>query len=98
MEPENKSGLLEMLGSMHLSDKPRYGRIAGKITSPAQLGGKQAVDGPHHYSPGTPEYGKAVLDLAYPANSPVELRETQRSWPETGKEAGAEAAAGPFGS
>ncbi len=28
----------------------------------------------------------------------AELRETQRSWPETGKEADAETAAGPFGS
>lgn len=98
MEPENKSDLLEMLGSMHLSDKPRYDRIVGKITSLAQLGGKQAVDDPHHYSPGTLEYGKVVLNLAYLANSLVELWETQRSWPETGKEVDAEAAAGPFGS
>lgn len=56
------------------------------------------MDDPHHYSPGTLEYGKVVLNLAYLANSLVELWETQRSWPETGKEADAETAAGPFGS
>lgn len=44
MEPENKSDLLQMLGSLHLSDKPRYDHIVSKIISLAQIGGKTAVD------------------------------------------------------
>ena len=80
MEPENKNDLLQMLGSLHLSDKPRYDRIVSKIISPAQIGGKTAVDDPHRYSPGTIEYGKVVLNLACLTAVLPGTREARRSW------------------
>lgn len=79
MEPENKNDLLQMLGSLHLSDKPRYDQIVSKIISLAQIGGKKAVDDPHHYSPGTIEYGKVVLNLACLTSALLEMWEAQRS-------------------
>ena len=79
MEPENKNDLLQMLGSLHLSDKPRYDQIVSKIISLAQIGGKTAVDDPHHYSPGTIEYGKVVLNLACLTAVLLETWEAQRS-------------------
>lgn len=93
MEPENKNDLLQMPGSLHLSDKPRYDQIVSKIISLAQIGGKTAVDDPHHYSPGTIEYGKAVLNLACLTSVLLETWEARRSWggggkiqrPETGR-------------
>lgn len=102
MEPENKSDLLQMLGSPHLSDKPRYDHIVSKIISPAQIGGKKAADDPHHYSPGTIEYGKVVLNLACPTSVLPEMREARRSWgggekSKDRKPDDAESAAGPFG-
>lgn len=102
MEPENKSDLLQMLGSLHLSDKPRYGHIVSKIISLAQIGGKTAVDDPHHYSPGTIEYGKVVLNPACLTSVLLETWEAQRSWgggekSKDRKPDGAESAAGPFG-
>lgn len=102
MEPENKNDLLQMLGSLHLSDKPRYDRIVSKIISPAQIGGKTAVDDPHHYSPGTIEYGKVVLNLACLTAVLPETREARRSLSggeksKDRKPDDAESAAGPFG-
>lgn len=102
MEPENKNGLLQMPGSLHLSGKPRYGQIASKIIPLAQTGGKTAVDGPHHYSPGTIEYGKAVLNPACLTAALLETWEAQRSLgggekSKGRKPDGAESAAGPFG-
>lgn len=102
MEPENKNGLLQMPGSLHLSGKPRHGQIASKITSLAQTGGKTAVDGPRHYSPGTAGYGKAVLNPACLAAALLETWEAQRSLgggekSKDRKPDGAESAAGPFG-
>lgn len=102
MEPENKNGLLQMPGSLHLPDRPRHGQIASKIIPLAQTGGKKAVDGPHHCSPGTIEYGKAVLNPACLAGALLEMREARR--PLGGGEKskgrkpdGAESAAGPSG-
>lgn len=102
MEPENKSDLLQMLGSLHLSDKPRYDHIVSKIISLAQIGGKTAVDDPHHYSPGTIEYGKVVLNLACLTAVLLETWEAQRSLSggeksKDRKPDDAESAAGPFG-
>lgn len=102
MEPENKNDLLQMLGSLHLSDKPRYDQIVSKIISLAQIGGKTAVDDPHHYSPGTIEYGKVVLNLACLTAVLLETWEAQRSLSggeksKDRKPDDAESAAGPFG-
>lgn len=102
MEPENKNDLPQMLGSPRLSDKPRYDQIVSKIISLAQIGGKTAVDDPRHYSPGTIEYGKAVLNLACLTAVLLETREAQRSWgggekSKDRKPDDAESAAGPFG-
>lgn len=102
MEPENKNDLLQMLGSLHLSDKPRYDQIVSKIISLAQIGGKTAVDDPHHYSPGTIEYGKVVLNLACLTAVLLETWEAQRSLSggeksKNRKPDDAESAAGPFG-
>lgn len=102
MEPENKNDLLQMLGSLHLSDKPRYDRIVSKIISLAQIGGKTAVDDPRHYSPGTIEYGKVVLNLACLTAVLLETWEARRSWgggekSKDRKPDDAESAAGPFG-
>lgn len=102
MEPENKNDLPRMLGSPRLSDKPRYDQIVSKIISLAQIGGKTAVDDPHHYSPGTIEYGKVVLNLACLTAVLLETREAQRSLSggeksKDRKPDDAESAAGPFG-
>lgn len=91
-----------MLGILHLSDKPRYDHIVSKIISLAQIGGKTAVDDPHHYSPGTIEYGKVVLNLACLTAVLLETWEAQRSWgggekSKDRKPDDAESAAGPFG-
>lgn len=84
--------------SIFIADNNIQVRGSALSNSGVALSQPLTVGGPaHHYSPGTLEYGKAVLDLAYLADSLVELRETQRPRPGTGKEAGAEAAAGPFG-
>lgn len=84
------------------SDKPRYDQIVSKIISLAQIGGKTAVDDPHHYSPGTIEYGKVVLNLACLTAILLEMWEAQRSWSggeksKDRKPDDAESAAGPFG-
>lgn len=102
MEPEGKNGLLQMPGSLHLSGKPRYGQVASKITPLAQTGGKAAVDGPHHYSPGTAGYGKAVLNPACLAAALPETWEARRPWgggekPKGREPDGAGSAAGPSG-
>lgn len=102
MEPENKNDLPRMLGSPRLSDKPRYDQIVSKIISLAQIGGKKAVDDPRHYSPGTIEYGKVVLNLACLTSVLLEMWEAQRSLSggeksKDRKPDDAESAAGPFG-
>lgn len=84
------------------SDKPRYDQIVSKIISLAQIGGKTAVDDPHHYSPGTIEYGKVVLNLACLTAVLLETWEAQRSLSggeksKDRKPDDAESAAGPFG-
>lgn len=70
MEPENKNDLLQMLGSLHLSDKPRYDQIVSKIISLAQIGGKTAVDDPHHYSPRNDRIRKSSIKPRLPDSRP----------------------------
>lgn len=104
MEPENKNDFLQMLGSLHLSDKPRYRPDCLQNNLPGPNRREDSpVDDPHHYSPGTIEYGKVVLNLACLTSVLLETWEAQRSWgggeksKDRKSDAGAESAAGPFG-
>lgn len=70
MEPENKNDLLQMLGSLHLSDKPRYDQIVSKIISLAQIGGKDSRGRPSPLLPRNNRIRKSSTKSRLPDSRP----------------------------